>query len=146
MSKEAKEFLNLLIDISNKIRANKKIEVFNEEIKNLTIGQGHTLQMLYFADGKTVGELAVNSSVTLATMSENIKRLENLGYIKRVHDEKDRRRVFVYITQKGKSIIEKHERIYLKYLNMLMLVLNNEEKKVIKNVLEKILDLLKKFK
>lgn len=146
MSIKAEELLNMLIDISNTIRANKKIEVFNEEIKNLTIGQGHTIQILYFSNGKTVGELAKISSVTLATMSENIKRLENLGLIKREHDLNDRRRVYVYITQKGKKLIEKHERIYLKYLDLLLKELNDEEKKIIKQVLNKIINLLKKFK
>lgn len=146
MKKEADELLETLVNISNKIRSNKKIEVFKEEIKELTIGQAHILQLLYIGNGKTISELAENSCVTLATMSENIKRLENLKYVERIHDKKDRRKVYVFITEKGKKIIEKHKKIYLRYLNMLVSVLTKNEKKVIKNVLNKIIELLKNFK
>lgn len=146
MKKEANELLEMLVDISNRIRANRKIEVFKEEIKELTIGQAHILQLLYIGNGKTISELAKNSCVTLATMSENIKRLENLKFVERIHDKKDRRKVYVFITEKGKKIIEAHKKIYLKYLNMLTSALNENEKKVIKNVLNKIIELLKNFK
>lgn len=145
MSKEAAELLKIFVDISARIRSSKKIQVFNPAIKQLTIGQGLALQVLYDSKGKTMGELAAIANVTMPTMTDNISRLFNLGFVQRFYDASDRRKVLVKITAKGKKVIEKHMKKYLSYLNMFLLISSTEEKKMIWHILNKVLNLLKKI-
>jgi DNA-binding MarR family transcriptional regulator len=145
VGKEANEVLALLMDISARVRASRHIQVFNPELKQLTIGQGYTLQVLYDSRGRTMGELAKLSNVTMPTMTENISKLFALGYVQRHHDASDRRKVLVTLTTRGKKIIEKHMKKYLSYLNMFMMISNAEEKKMLHHLLVKVQGLLKKI-
>jgi DNA-binding MarR family transcriptional regulator len=145
MGKEASEVLSRLMDISARIRASRNIQVFNPEMKQLTIGQGYTMQVLYDSKGKTMGELAKLSNVTMPTMTENIAKLFSLGYVQRHHDASDRRKVLVTLTGKGKKVIEKHMKKYLSYLNMFILISNTKEKEMLWHLLDKVTGLLKKI-
>jgi DNA-binding MarR family transcriptional regulator len=54
----------------------------------------------------TVMELAAHMGVTAATMSLSIDRLERKGYVVRLKDAKDRRRVHVRLTTAGVRVRE----------------------------------------
>jgi DNA-binding MarR family transcriptional regulator len=50
----------------------------------------------------TVGEQAEHLGLSPATTSELVDRLETRGLVKRIRDERDRRRVFVWLTEDGR--------------------------------------------
>ena len=49
----------------------------------------------------TVGEQALHLGISRATASELIDRLEAKGLVERMRDERDQRRVFVWLTDEG---------------------------------------------
>ena len=53
-----------------------------------------------------VGSLAKRVSLSHATVTEIIDRLEKKGYISRVKSEKDKRKVFVVLNEKAEKILE----------------------------------------
>jgi len=59
------------------------------------------LQHLESVGPSTLGELAQASGVKKSTMTELIDRLETKGYVGRMRDERDARRVFVGLTSSG---------------------------------------------
>jgi DNA-binding MarR family transcriptional regulator len=59
------------------------------------------LQHLAAAGPSTPGELAQASGVKKSTMTELVDRLETKGYVGRMRDERDARRVFVGLTPSG---------------------------------------------
>jgi DNA-binding MarR family transcriptional regulator len=59
------------------------------------------LQHLASVGPSTLGELAQASGVKKSTMTELIDRLETKGYVGRMRDERDARRVFVGLTSSG---------------------------------------------
>ena len=58
-------------------------------------------------DALSMTEVAEKMSHTTAAATGLVDRLENLGYVQRVHDEGDRRKVRVKITAKGCSLVER---------------------------------------
>lgn len=50
----------------------------------------------------TVGEQALHLGISRATASELIDRLEAKGLVERMRDERDQRRVFVWLTDEGR--------------------------------------------
>jgi DNA-binding MarR family transcriptional regulator len=50
----------------------------------------------------TVGEQAQQLGISFATASELIDRLEGKGLVRRMRDERDQRRVFVWLTKQGR--------------------------------------------
>jgi len=61
------------------------------------------LRHLAGAGPLTVGELAVHLEVGRATASELVDRLEDRGLVERMRDERDQRRVFVWLTKGGRE-------------------------------------------
>lgn len=51
----------------------------------------------------TVGEQAVHLGIGRAAASELIDRLESKGLVERMRDQRDQRRVFVWLTEEGRS-------------------------------------------
>ena len=68
--------------------------------------QASVLDHLDQIDPTTVNELARHMGVTAATMSLTLDRLERKGYIVRLRDSADRRRVHVRLTSAGVRIRE----------------------------------------
>src|SRR5688572_24198084 len=68
--------------------------------------QASILDHLDEIEPTTVMELAAHMGVTAATMSLSIDRLERKGYVVRLKDAKDRRRVHVRLTTAGVRVRE----------------------------------------
>ena len=54
----------------------------------------------------TIGEQAAHLGIGRATATELMDRLEAKGLVERIRDERDRRRVFVWLTKEGQSRLE----------------------------------------
>lgn len=71
----------------------------------LTPSQLITLNLVEHLGDATPTELARRASLTLATMTTLVDRLEDRGFITRRRDEKDRRRMLIRITKSGKKTL-----------------------------------------
>jgi DNA-binding MarR family transcriptional regulator len=69
----------------------------------VTLTQRVLLTALWRNDGMTVGQLAEYYRSTKPSTSNLIARMEKKGLLERRHDKEDRRRVLVFLTEKGKS-------------------------------------------
>jgi DNA-binding MarR family transcriptional regulator len=70
----------------------------------LTYPQYITLTLLWETDQQTVGALGHQLEMKTSTMTPLIKRLETLGFVKRLRGEEDERQVFVHLTSKGAAL------------------------------------------
>ncbi|HEY7483355.1 MAG TPA: MarR family winged helix-turn-helix transcriptional regulator [Streptosporangiaceae bacterium] len=61
------------------------------------------LQHLAAAGPLTVGELAEHLRLSKAATTELVNRVEERGLVGRMRDERDRRRVFVWVTDEGQA-------------------------------------------
>ncbi|PJI08761.1 MULTISPECIES: MarR family winged helix-turn-helix transcriptional regulator [Clostridium] len=111
--------------IKNIIKCRDKINsLIHEKYHSLTkkydlsLEQFHLLieldeLMLDVEDSKaapTVGEIAKNINNSQNTVSERITRLENKGLVERKRDKQDRRISRVYLTDKGRELIEEMDK------------------------------------
>ncbi len=68
----------------------------------LTARMAEVVEHLAGAGPLTVGELALHLGIGRATATELIDRLETKGVVERMRDERDQRRVFVWLTKEGR--------------------------------------------
>jgi len=61
------------------------------------------LRHLAAAGPLTVGEQADHLGISRATATEVVNRLESKGLVERMRDERDQRRVFVWLTERGRE-------------------------------------------
>ena len=71
----------------------------------LTPSQLIVLNMVDHLGDATPTDLARNASLTLATMTTLVDKLEDRGFITRRRDEADRRRMLIRITKAGKKTL-----------------------------------------
>lgn len=66
----------------------------------------HLVMSLSREDGLTQLELARRTHLSTPTISVTAKRLEAQGYVRRVTDENDMRALRVYLTDRGRELVE----------------------------------------
>jgi DNA-binding MarR family transcriptional regulator len=80
----------------------------NESGEKLTQHQASVLDHLSGDSPLSVSELARHLDVTESTMSIQVTKLEHAGYVRRLPDSRDRRRVRVRLTTKGVRVKEQN--------------------------------------
>jgi len=98
-----------------------------ETIEPLTLSQFGVLEALHYVGPMCVGELGAKVLKSDGNMTMVVDNLEKHGYVERHRDQKDRRLVRVYITEKGAALIEAIMPDHVATLTALMGVLTAEE-------------------
>ena len=89
-------------------------------------------------DGIPLSKLAHKLGLDASTLTRNIQKLENLGYIKRNHDSYDKRIQKAVLTKRGIEIIEEIEEILLKMNNSIIEQLDLDTQENMCELLEKL--------
>jgi DNA-binding MarR family transcriptional regulator len=92
--------------------------------------QASILDHLDELDPTTVNELAKHMGVTAATMSLALDRLEQQGYVARIRDHADRRRVHVRLTAAGVRVRAASSVLDLPLVEALVARLSKEEREM----------------
>lgn len=101
---------------------------------------GPILKELSMSEGMTQKELAAEMRITAPSMSVNLQKMENAGFLIRKTDDSDMRQIRVYLTDKGRETAEKADREIVLSEEKLVEALTSDEKKELKRLLVKILD------
>jgi DNA-binding MarR family transcriptional regulator len=107
LSRDRQEILHELLD---EIRASQRATDAVDEAASRAIGvnrtDGKCIDILEQHGRMSAGELARESGLTTGAVTAVIDRLERLGYVQRVADPGDRRRVLVELTPQAVRRIE----------------------------------------
>lgn len=83
------------------------VQLFKELNVDITPEQWMIIDTLNSNDGLTQSELAEEGFKNAPTISRIIDGLEKKQLVQRVTDRKDKRKSFIYITEEGKSIVNR---------------------------------------
>lgn len=95
----------VLIAIRRLIRATDLHSKHLNKTSGLTSPQLLVMQAIRDRDEVTIGEIARSVSLSQATVTTIVSRLEGRGYVLRVRSTVDRRKVFVGLTPQGRELI-----------------------------------------
>jgi DNA-binding MarR family transcriptional regulator len=123
----------------SKLSKNWKEHMENELAPSLTEGQLHVLELLLGSEEKKKpSDLIEVLETTPAAVTTLLDRMEKNELIERVRDEKDRRIVWVHVTDKGRTECERGVRIREQYLNATLNRISAHNQKLLMYLLEKI--------
>ena len=103
--------LKKLNDVLTLVYQNIKIEeegFLKKKHIHLTLSEIHTLDTISNARDKSITGLAHKLKITPGTFSICVDKLIKKGYIKRVNDDLDKRKVLIDITSKSLPVLESH--------------------------------------
>lgn len=123
----------------------RAVGLYSKELlrkRNLTTSQLATLRQLARRGALSAGDLARGISVSQATITGIVDRLESRGLVTRVRDMEDRRRVVIDLTEAGREVVATsppplHERFVVRLAE-----LPTEEREEIARVLDRIVEMM----
>jgi len=77
----------------------------------LNPAQGRIMFVLWQHGSMPIKELATHTSLGKSTLTSMLDRLEKSGYVARVHDEKDRRRILIQTTSKDAALQQLYQTV-----------------------------------
>lgn len=144
MDEITKNLVKSLKEMTQLVRKRKPGMPFDNTVKQLTLAQAEVLIYLCEHKKAKMSDIAKEANVKLPTMTEIVDKLVKNGFLKRERDDTDRRNVWITIADniknKTKKIIQSHDR----YIEKILSALTMEEKKQAINIINKIINNLKK--
>ncbi len=112
----------------------------NQQLNPYGIGSGQFpfLMILYRKDGINQETLAEELKIDKATCARAIHKLQELGYIRRERDKKDKRCYNVYLTDKAKQLHTTCKTILRTWTNQLLHDFTQDEQEDLFTYLERI--------
>lgn len=131
------EFLRLFT------RAHKLLRAETDEAMSrygVRVGQNLVLEVLWETDGLTPGELAARLGVATPTVVKSASRMAAAGLLTRRRDESDARLVRLYLTDHARAVRDPVETGRAHLEQRITDSLSDEERRVLRAALTKIID------
>jgi DNA-binding MarR family transcriptional regulator len=118
---------------------------FKPGVMNLTLSQLDTMAYIFEHKKAKMSELAKNSGVKMPTMTDAVDKLMKAGMVKREHDEKDRRTVWISISKDVEKMVAMHLKMRDEAVAKILRALDDEEKMQASKILKKIVNSLERM-
>lgn len=102
--------------------------------------QGKILKLLYKKGDISQKDMQNRLQIQSGSMSEIINKLESRELLIRQRDEKDKRKMILHLTEKGKNDVEHYTQNYQNDVIQYFDVLTCEEKENLEKILQKLLN------
>ena len=124
--------------ITNNV-AKEIAECFNDRLNLVGITRVQWIALYYLGEGETISqcELAEKMGIKSSSVARLIDRMEREEYVLRKRSQEDKRRVDLYITDKGKKLREKLLPEGEKMSKLVSKGISDEEIEIFKKVLKK---------
>ncbi|MPM34574.1 putative HTH-type transcriptional regulator YusO [bioreactor metagenome] len=118
-----------------------KQDLYSEEM-DLSPSHIHILLALEEMGSLSISELAKVVMVSKTNMTPLIQKLIDKNYVERTYDKKDRRYIYISLTEVGNEFLENHKALVINGLKGKISKLNEEELERISTSLEALKELL----
>ena len=136
-----KELNEILVRLFRSIMDVEEKAIITREFQDITNNDMHVIEAIGIGTPKNMSSIAKKLSVTVGTLTIAMNSLVKKGYVKRERSEKDRRVVFIQLTNKGRMSYHHHAEFHRQMTEAVIAELNENETEV----LVKALDGLRKF-
>lgn len=90
----------------------------------------------------TLSELAAVMGQSMPAVSQRISKLEQMGYVQRIPDEKDKRTTWIRLTESGVDLMERACQGMVKRLDTIMNQLGEEDTETMFRVLDRLAEIM----
>lgn len=132
MAQTTKRSINeLLVSLFNHVMDLEAKAVITEEYSDITNNDMHIIEAVGVEEPRNMSVIAHRLSVTVGTLTTNMNGLEKKGYIKRERSLKDKRVVYVTLTEKGRKAFFHHRDFHKKMIRAIVKDLSGEEMEIL---------------
>ena len=134
---EAYKTINdILVNLINEIWRLEEKAIITEEFKDISNNDMHVIEAIGLGEGNNMSTIAKKLNVTVGTLTTAMNSLVNKKYVSRERSEKDRRVVFVKLTEKGEAAYRHHENYHKQMTQAILDKLTEDEIPVLVKTLD----------
>lgn len=135
------EVLNeLLVKLFKNIMEIEEKWLITPEFKDISVNDMHVVEAIGIKEPKSMSTVAKLMSVTTGTLTKSMDGLSDKGYVSRERGKKDKRVVFVSLTEKGRRAYRHHEKFHRNMIDNIKGGINDHETTVLIYALAKLND------
>ncbi len=147
MTTEQKETLNgFFVTTFNEILAWEDQSLRKIGRSDISVREMHIIEAISLLKQENMNTMANTArvlAVSPGSLTTAVNALVKKGYVKRQHDENDRRRVLVSLTEAGQSVNEHHKQFHDEMVEFISEILSEEELETVSKTLKGLTDFFK---
>lgn len=128
----------MLVNLFNHVMDVESQAVITEEFKDITNNDMHIIEAVGIAEPRNMSDIAKRLGVTVGTLTVNMNGLEKKNYIVRERSEKDKRVVYITLTERGKKAFFHHRDFHKNMIKSVVAGLDDDEKRLLYRCLVKL--------
>lgn len=131
------ETLNMiLVYLFREINYLEEKAIITEEFKDITNNDMHVIEAIGLHQEKNMSTIARSLSVTMGTLTTAMNSLVKKGYVVRKRGEKDKRVVYISLSEKGEKAYLHHEKFHRDMINAIVERLDEEQTEILIQTLQ----------
>lgn len=143
---ETYETINdILVHLFNEIWELEKEAIITDEFRDITNNDMHIIEAVGLSDDNTMSGVAKKLGITAGSLTTAVNSLVNKKYVVRHRSEKDRRVVFIRLTDKGIKAYRHHEEFHRQMTTAVIEKLDESEIPVLLKTLKGLSDFFRGF-
>ena len=133
-------FHEILVNLFQDIMTIEEKAIITEEFQDISNNDMHIIEAVGMGAPQNMTSVAKKLSITVGTLTIAINTLVKKGYVARKRGEKDRRVVFLFLTEKGEKAYRHHEKFHDDMIRATIAGLDEEETRVLVKALSNLKD------
>ncbi len=133
----------VLVKLFNDVMTIEEKAIITGEFTDISNNDMHIIEAIGIDEPKNMSTIAKLLSVTVGTLTIAINSLVKKGYVDRVRSEKDRRVVYISLTDKGLKAYEHHREFHNKMVEAVLSDLEEDELPVLMKSLGNLVEFFK---
>lgn len=135
----------VLVKLFNDVMTIEEKAIITGEFTDISNNDMHIIEAIGIDEPKNMSTIAKLLSVTVGTLTIAINSLVKKGYVDRVRSEKDRRVVYISLTDKGLKAYEHHREFHNKMVEAVLSDLEEDELPVLMKSLGNLVEFFKNW-
>ena len=131
---------HILVSLFNDIIDVEEKAIISDEFQDISSNDMHIIEAIGQEEPKNMSTIAAAMRVTVGTLTIAINSLVKKGYVIRSRGEKDRRVVFISLSDKGNRAYEHHKKFHDEMTRAILKRLDENEIEVLMKALDNIRD------
>lgn len=129
---------DLLVHLFNEILELEEEAIITEEYKDISNNDMHIIEAIGLGENSTMSMVAKKLRITAGSLTTSINSLVRKNYVVRKRSERDRRVVYIILTEKGRRAYEHHKNFHTQMINAAIENLEEDELIVLLSTLNKL--------
>ncbi len=136
---DAYETINdVLVNLFYEILELEEKAIITEEFRDISNNDMHIIEAIGLGNESTMSAVARKLRITAGSLTTSINSLVRKQYVKRDRSEKDRRIVYISLTEKGRKAYFHHENFHRQMTNAAIASLSEEELPLLAKTLDRL--------